>query len=136
MLTLTTVVLMRSHVKFMTWCLWILMNVLTKIFSDTILEGKVLLTAATSRMYLLMMATVVMYRSTAHKVLPAMYIENVTQLAFDDVSAEDQDFAFIQGLAEAGLIWSNLSTNDVKKIGKDSQVFFEPDRYCDLLNMS
>jgi len=97
MLTLTTVVLMRSHVKFMTWCLWILMNVLTKIFSDTILEGKVLLTAATSRMYLLMMATVVMYRSTAHKVLPAMYIENVTQLAFDDVSAEDQDFAFIQG---------------------------------------
>ncbi len=81
----------------MTWCLWILMNVLTKIFSDTILEGKVLLTAATSRMYLLMMATVVMYRSTAHKVLPAMYIENVTQLAFDDVSAEDQDFAFIQG---------------------------------------
>jgi hypothetical protein len=75
-------------------------------------------------------------RSTAHKVLPAMYIENVTQLAFDDVSAEDQDFAFIQGLAEAGLIWSNLSTNDVKKIGKDSQVFFEPDRYCDLLNMS
>ncbi len=97
MLTLTTVVLMRSHVKFMTWCLWILMNVLTKIFSDTILEGKVLLTAATSRIYLLMMATVVMYRSTAHKVLPAMYIENVTQLAFDDVSAEDQDFAFIQG---------------------------------------
>jgi hypothetical protein len=104
------------------------MNVLTKIFSDTILEGKVLLTAATSRIYLLMMATVVMYRSTAHKVLPAMYIENVTQLAFDDVSAEDQDFAFIQGLAEAGLIWSNLSTNDVKKIGKDSRVCFEPDR--------
>jgi hypothetical protein len=136
MLTLTIVVLMSSHVKFMTWCLWILMNVLTKIFSDTILVGKVLVAAATSRIYLLMMATVVMYRSTAHKVLPAMYIENVTQLAFDDVSAEDQDFAFIQGLAEAGLIWSNLSTNDVKKIGKDSQVFFEPDRYCDLLNMS
>ncbi len=97
MLTLTIVVLMRSHVKFMTWCLWILMNVLTKIFSDTILVGKVLVAAATSRIYLLMMATVVMYRSTAHKVLPAMYIENVTQLAFDDISAEDQDFAFIQG---------------------------------------
>jgi hypothetical protein len=73
------------------------MNVLTKIFSDTILVGKVLVAAATSRIYLLMMATVVMYRSTAHKVLPAMYIENVTQLAFDDISAEDQDFAFIQG---------------------------------------
>jgi hypothetical protein len=26
-----------------------------------------------------------------------MYIENVTQHAFDDVSAEDPDFAFIQG---------------------------------------
>jgi hypothetical protein len=40
------------------------------------------------------------------------------------------------GLAEAGLIWSNLSTNDVEKIGNDSRVLFEPDRYCDLLNMS
>ncbi len=39
----------------------------------------------------------VVCRSTAHKVFPAMYIENVTQHAFDDVSAEDPDFAFIQG---------------------------------------
>jgi hypothetical protein len=46
------------------------------------------------------------------------------------------DGLLMTGLAEAGLIWSNLSTNDVEKIGKDSRVFFEPDRYCDLLNMS
>jgi hypothetical protein len=28
-----------------------------------------------------------------------MYIENVTQHAFDDLSAEDPDFPFIQGQA-------------------------------------
>lgn len=28
---------------------------------------------------------------------PAMYIENVTELAFDDVTPEDPDFPFIQG---------------------------------------
>eukprot|EP01018_Ginkgo_biloba_P030671 Gb_30000 [translate_table: standard] len=38
-----------------------------------------------------------------------MYIENLTELAFDDVTPEDPDFPFIQGLAEAGLIASKLS---------------------------
>jgi hypothetical protein len=32
-----------------------------------------------------------------HKVFPAMYIENITDLAFDDVPVEDPDFPFIQG---------------------------------------
>ncbi|CAM6036449.1 unnamed protein product [Sphagnum compactum] len=67
-------------------------------------------------------------RSTAHKVFPAMYIENVTQHAFDDLSAEDPDFPFIQGLAEAGLISSNLSKTGVVEKGMQSGVFFEPDR--------
>jgi hypothetical protein len=67
-------------------------------------------------------------RSTAHKVFPAMYIENVTQHAFDDVSAEDPDFAFIQGLAEAGLISSNLSKTGVEDNGIHTGVSFEPDR--------
>ncbi|CAK9266573.1 unnamed protein product [Sphagnum jensenii] len=66
-------------------------------------------------------------RSTAHKVFPAMYIENVTQHAFDDVSAEDPDFAFIQGLAEAGLISSNLSKTGVEDNGTNTGVLFEPD---------
>eukprot|EP00249_Psilotum_nudum_P023220 c28791_g1_i5 orf=475-2685(-) len=51
-------------------------------------------------------------RSPAHRVFPAMYIENVTELAFDDVLPEDPDFPFIQGLAEAGLISSELTKCD------------------------
>jgi hypothetical protein len=49
--------------------------------------------------YLLTRTTGVVCRSTAHKVFPAMYIENVTEHAFDDLSAEDPDFPFIQGQA-------------------------------------
>lgn len=29
---------------------------------------------------------------------PAMYIENLTELAFDDVTPKDPDFPFIQGM--------------------------------------
>lgn len=39
-----------------------------------------------------------MCRSSANKVLPAMYIEEETDLAFDDVTPEDPDFAAIQGI--------------------------------------
>lgn len=39
-----------------------------------------------------------MCRSSANKVLPAMYIEEETELAFDDITPEDPDFAAIQGL--------------------------------------
>lgn len=38
-----------------------------------------------------------MYRNTLSKVYPAMYIENVTELAFDDITPEDPDFSSIQG---------------------------------------
>jgi len=38
-------------------------------------------------------------RNTFSKVYPAMYIDNVTELAFDDVTPEDPDFPFIQGEA-------------------------------------
>ncbi|KAK1284066.1 hypothetical protein QJS10_CPB21g00441 [Acorus calamus] len=51
-------------------------------------------------------------RNTISKVYPAMYIEKVTELAFDDITPEDPDFASIQGLAEAGLIQSRLSGYD------------------------
>jgi hypothetical protein len=48
------------------------------------------------------MITIVPYccmcRSSANKVLPAMYIEEETELAFDDVTPEDPDFAAIQGM--------------------------------------
>ncbi|GMI76486.1 hypothetical protein like AT5G23890 [Hibiscus trionum] len=52
-------------------------------------------------------------RNVVSKVYPAMYIENVTELAFDDITPEDPDFSSIQGLAEAGLISSKLSNQDL-----------------------
>ncbi|KAJ8642883.1 hypothetical protein MRB53_004631 [Persea americana] len=61
----------------------------------------------------LVTASSVLSRSTTSKIYPAMYIENVTELAFDDVSPEDPDFPSIQGLAEAGLISSKLSRRDL-----------------------
>ncbi|CAH9077001.1 unnamed protein product [Cuscuta europaea] len=68
-------------------------------------------------------------RSTVSKIYPAMYIENVTELAFDDVTIEDPDFPCIQGLAEAGLISSKLSRRDTQSSadGDQSPLFFSPD---------
>lgn len=60
----------------------------------------------------LMAASASLTRSPAHKVLPAMYIENVSMLAYEDVTPQDQDFPFIQGLAEAGLLSSRLVDED------------------------
>ncbi|XP_022736015.1 plectin-like isoform X6 [Durio zibethinus] len=61
----------------------------------------------------LLSASSVLSRNTVSKVYPAMYIENVTELAFDDITPEDPDFSSIQGLAEAGLISSKLSNQDL-----------------------
>ncbi|KAM7494484.1 hypothetical protein LguiB_029093 [Lonicera macranthoides] len=52
-------------------------------------------------------------RNSVSKVYPAMYIENVTELAFNDITPDDPDFPSIQGLAEAGLISSKLSRRDM-----------------------
>ncbi|KQK11916.1 uncharacterized protein LOC100825490 [Brachypodium distachyon] len=60
----------------------------------------------------LVVASNCLSRNTYSKVYPAMYVENVSELAFDDVTTEDPDFPFIQGLAEAGLISSKLSRSD------------------------
>lgn len=62
----------------------------------------------------LVSASSALSRNTVSKVYPAMYIENFTELAFDDVTLEDPDFPSIQGLAEAGLISSNLSRRDMR----------------------
>ncbi|XP_006661016.3 uncharacterized protein LOC102712932 [Oryza brachyantha] len=61
----------------------------------------------------LVIASNCLSRNTSSKVYPAMYIENVTELAFDDITPEDSDFPFIQGLAEAGLISSKLLSSDM-----------------------
>lgn len=88
-----------------------------------------------------------------------MYIENVTELAFDDITPEDRDFSSIQGeksflylgyyltrfihccflpswifsgLAEAGLISSKLSRQDLLSAidhEPNSPFCFSPERY-------
>ncbi|KAB5525487.1 hypothetical protein DKX38_023236 [Salix brachista] len=59
--------------------------------------------------------------STVSKVYPAMYIENVTELAFDDIKPDDPDFSSIQGLAEAGFISSKLSNHDLLSSSVENQ---------------
>ncbi|XP_024011803.1 uncharacterized protein LOC18016368 isoform X2 [Eutrema salsugineum] len=71
-------------------------------------------------------ASNVLSRNSASKVYPAMYIENVTELAFDDITPEDPDFPFIQGLAEAGLISSKLSNHNMPS-AESSQFTFSPE---------
>ncbi|CAJ1952794.1 unnamed protein product [Sphenostylis stenocarpa] len=76
----------------------------------------------------LVSASSALSRSTVSKVYPAMYIDNVTELAFDDVTPEDPDFSSIQGLAEAGLIESRLSRRDIQLSSDedDSPFYFSP----------
>ncbi|KAA8533715.1 hypothetical protein F0562_031232 [Nyssa sinensis] len=69
----------------------------------------------------LVSASSALSRSTVSKVYPAMYIENVTELAFDDITPEDPDFPSIQGLAEAGLISSKLSKRDMHSSTDEDQ---------------
>ncbi|CAL9243242.1 unnamed protein product [Arabidopsis halleri] len=65
-------------------------------------------------------------RNSASKVYPAMYIENVTEVAFEDITPEDPDFPFIQGLAEAGLISSKLSNHNMP-CSESSRFTFSPE---------
>ncbi|KAJ6374986.1 hypothetical protein OIU77_000037 [Salix suchowensis] len=69
----------------------------------------------------LVAASSALSRSTVSKVYPAMYIENVTELAFDDITPDDPDFSSIQGLAEAGLISSKLSSGSLLSTSVENQ---------------
>ncbi|KAK4789206.1 hypothetical protein SAY86_020525 [Trapa natans] len=78
----------------------------------------------------LVLASNALSRNSISKVYPAMYIENVTELAFDDITPKDPDFIFIQGLAEAGLISSKLSRKDMLSSTvdeDDSPLYFFPE---------
>ncbi|KAL7003418.1 hypothetical protein U1Q18_004575 [Sarracenia purpurea var. burkii] len=76
----------------------------------------------------LVSASSILSRNTVSKVYPAMYIENVTELAFDDITPEDPDFPSIQGLAEAGLISSKLSRRDMSYSEEDQgSLSFSPE---------
>ncbi|GJM97335.1 hypothetical protein PR202_ga14255 [Eleusine coracana subsp. coracana] len=46
----------------------------------------------------LVVASNCLSRNTFSKVYPAMYIDNVTELAFDDITPEDPDFPYIQDI--------------------------------------
>ncbi|XP_075649022.1 uncharacterized protein LOC142619691 isoform X3 [Castanea sativa] len=73
----------------------------------------------------LVSASSALSRNTTSKVYPAMYIENVSELAFDDITPEDPDFSSIQGLAEAGLIASKLSRRDMlSSLDEDQSPFY------------
>ncbi|KAH9622209.1 hypothetical protein KSS87_021680 [Heliosperma pusillum] len=77
----------------------------------------------------LVSASSALSRNLILKVYPAMYIENVTELAFDDITPEDPDFTSIQGLAEAGLISSKLSRRDMLSSPDEDigSFYFHPD---------
>eukprot|EP00262_Sarcandra_glabra_P011200 TRINITY_DN2695_c0_g1_i1.p1 TRINITY_DN2695_c0_g1~~TRINITY_DN2695_c0_g1_i1.p1 ORF type:complete len:815 (-),score=203.62 TRINITY_DN2695_c0_g1_i1:210-2366(-) len=76
----------------------------------------------------LVSASSALSRNPVSKVYPAMFIENITELAFDDVTPEHPDFASIQGLAEAGLISSKLSMHDIGRSvdGEQGPILFSP----------
>ncbi|KAJ6410832.1 hypothetical protein OIU84_007566 [Salix udensis] len=78
----------------------------------------------------LVAASSALSRSTVSKVYPAMYIENVTELAFDDIKPDDPDFSSIQGLAEAGFISSKLSNHDLlsSSVENQSPFYFAAER--------
>ncbi|CAA2981609.1 uncharacterized protein LOC111402992 isoform X1 [Olea europaea subsp. europaea] len=85
----------------------------------------------------LVLASNALSRNTSSKVYPAMYIENISELAFDDITPEDPDFPSIQGLAEAGLIASKLSRRDMQSLDEDaSPVCFSPDSHFPVLCLS
>lgn len=70
-------------------------------------------------------------RRPNNMVFPSVYIEGVTQLAFDDITPQDPDFPYIQGLAEAGIIPSKLSNNEASSTNDRTQshscTMFYPD---------
>ncbi|GKC78841.1 DNA double-strand break repair Rad50 ATPase [Tanacetum coccineum] len=70
----------------------------------------------------LVSASSALLRNTLSKVYNAMYIENVTELSFDDITPEGLDFSSIQGLAEVGLIVSKLSRRDMNISNEDDSL--------------
>eukprot|EP00252_Welwitschia_mirabilis_P016855 TRINITY_DN374_c0_g1_i1.p1 TRINITY_DN374_c0_g1~~TRINITY_DN374_c0_g1_i1.p1 ORF type:complete len:930 (+),score=267.69 TRINITY_DN374_c0_g1_i1:295-3084(+) len=69
----------------------------------------------------------ILARNPESKVFPAMFIENSTELAFDDVTPSDPDFPYIQGLAEAGLISSRLLSHSPPTDDSKMYTSFSPD---------
>ncbi|KAL7594471.1 hypothetical protein Lser_V15G31408 [Lactuca serriola] len=68
-------------------------------------------------------------RNTLSKVYPIMYIKNVTELAFDDITPANSDFSSIQAWQKRGLIANKLSQRDMNISNQDeSSLNFCPER--------
>ncbi|MFS7993405.1 putative S-layer domain-containing protein [Helianthus anomalus] len=71
-------------------------------------------------------------RNPRHRILPSVALAGSTVNAFNDISAEDPDFEYIQALAEAGVVLSKLSgenlTSDLDSIKSSGGVNFFPER--------
>ncbi|XP_047320453.1 uncharacterized protein LOC124924460 [Impatiens glandulifera] len=76
---------------------------------------------ALDALQIIILLVLVSCRSKISKVYLAMYIKNVTELSFDDVTPEDSNFPSIQGLAETGLISSKLSRHDLSSSLEDDE---------------
>ncbi|KAJ8760459.1 hypothetical protein K2173_015126 [Erythroxylum novogranatense] len=70
-------------------------------------------------------------RNPKHRIVPSISLSGSVVAAFDDISAEDSDFQYVQSLAEAGIIPSKLSGassgSDSTKLEK--RFLFYPDRF-------
>ncbi|KAI7744068.1 hypothetical protein M8C21_006693, partial [Ambrosia artemisiifolia] len=70
-------------------------------------------------------------RNPRHRILPSVALAGSTANAFNDISAEDPDFEYIQALAEAGVVLSKLSSEDLTSdLGSKTsgEVNFFPER--------
>lgn len=76
----------------------------------------------------LVRANFLLERDQKHKIIPSVKHYGSLMAAFDDVNVDDLDFAAIQALAEAGIIFSKLSQNSSDLDSREYVNFF-PNRF-------
>ncbi|KAL9268065.1 hypothetical protein AKJ16_DCAP26856, partial [Drosera capensis] len=69
-------------------------------------------------------------RNQKLKINPSLALSGSLNVAFQDVNIEDPDCGFIQALAEAGVVFSKISTIEHWSCN------FYPDRYCNLVDLA
>ncbi|CAM8953444.1 unnamed protein product [Rhodiola kirilowii] len=79
----------------------------------------------------LVKANTLLERNPRHRIILSISLSGSTNMAFDDITTEHPDFSAIQGLAEAGILPSRLSSNISSAEVESSQgqgVYFFPER--------
>ncbi|CAN0870461.1 hypothetical protein LINGRAHAP2_LOCUS9535 [Linum grandiflorum] len=75
-------------------------------------------------------------RNPKHRIVPTISLSGSLAAAFDDVNIDDPDFAYIQALAEAGIIPSKLlSASSFSDTAEDGISYFHPDRHLSRKDM-